>query len=76
MEEKPELVRNDPESEASVDLMVAILAEELFVRASMGDQVATKEDATHVAEIAADALLDRFVVRPREPGKARYSWRR
>lgn len=56
--------------------MVAILAEELFVRASMGDQVATKEDATHVAEIAADALLDRFVVRPREPGKARYSWRR
>jgi hypothetical protein len=75
MDDRRELIRNDPESEQTFDGLVEVVAEELFVRASMGDQIKSPDDAKHFAEIAVDAVLDRFSVRERDADHPRYSWR-
>lgn len=67
------LVRLDPESDACFDEMCAIINEEITVRAAIEE----KKDADaawikRVSELAADALLHRFVVRRRMPDNPLY----
>jgi hypothetical protein len=46
-----------------------IIAEEIQVRLSLGDQVKTAEDVERFASLAADAILDAFEVVPRTTHK-------
>ena len=71
--EDPDLVRLDPESEASLGLMVDVIAEEITARLAVGDaDTGDPAWARRVAVLAADALLDRCRVRPRAEGEQRY----
>lgn len=65
MTSEPDLERLDPESEASFDALCDRIAEELQARVSFGDDLSTAEGQTTVAGLIADAVLDRFMVRPR-----------
>jgi ABC-2 type transport system ATP-binding protein len=65
VDDRPDLVRRDRRSEESFDPLVAVIAEELSARVSAGDRLDTVEDAHGVAELIADTVLDRFVVRSR-----------
>ena len=60
-----DLVSRDRTSGEPIEPLVETIAEELFARISARDRLATAEDAHGVAEMIADAVLDRFVVRPR-----------
>jgi hypothetical protein len=71
----PELIRLDPESEASYELMTAIIAEEIGVRVALGDKDVDRASwVWRVAELSADELLMKFVVRPRAATNPRYRW--
>jgi len=75
-EDDSELVKNDPESEAAYELLRDVIAEELFVRIEMGEQLISEADAVAKAELIADAVLWRFRVSERREGEPRYSWRK
>ena len=58
-------VGRDRRSAESVEPLAEVIAAELFARISVRDRLDTVEDAHGVAELIADAVLDRFVVSPR-----------
>ena len=71
----PDLIREDPESEACFDLMVAIIAEEIRVRLALGDDgIDDPAWVERVSELVADALLMRLRVEERTPASPRYRW--
>jgi len=65
MSDDPDLVRRDWSSARSVEPLAEVIAGELFARISVPDRLETVEDAHGVAELIAEAVLDRFVVSPR-----------
>jgi hypothetical protein len=70
----PELIRNDPESEACFPALSEVIADELFARIAVKDRLETAEDAAKVAGLIADGVLERFEVRERTADKPRHSW--
>jgi ABC-2 type transport system ATP-binding protein len=60
----PELIGPDRRAEASFEPLVEVIAEEFSSRRP-GPELEAANDARGVAESIADAILDRFVVRPR-----------
>ena len=69
-----ELIRNDLQSEKAFESLRQLIAGELFARIAVRDPLKTKEDAQSVSNLIADAVLDRFQVRERPTGDARYRW--
>jgi hypothetical protein len=69
-----ELIRNDPESEACVSDLTAVIADELFARIAVRDRLETAEDAAAVAVLIADGIVDRFQIRERPADEPRNSW--
>jgi hypothetical protein len=67
-----DLERNDPESEAQFSPLAECIASELGARLAVGDDPKTPEGLKRLAELIADAVLDRFAVRARET--PRYRW--
>ena len=69
MSDDRELVRPDPTASEPVEPpeqpLAEVIAKELSARIAAGDRLETVEDAHGVAESIADAIRDRFVVRPR-----------
>jgi len=61
----PGQVRRDRKSEEVFAPLAEVIAAELLARISVRDRLETVEDAHGVAELLADAVLDRFVVRSR-----------
>jgi len=74
MKKEPELERLDPESEACFEALRDRISEELAARIAVGDDPTTPDGQEVLSELIADAILDRFVVRPRT--SPRYRWRR
>jgi hypothetical protein len=72
--ELPDLLRNDPESEACFAPLSEVIAEELFARIAVRDRLETAEDAAEVANLIADGVLERFQVRERPEDEPRHSW--
>ena len=69
------LVSLDPDSEECFALMAAIIAEEVVVRIALEDRdVDDPAWIQRVAELSADALLNRFQVRERTLDNPRYRW--
>jgi ABC-type glutathione transport system ATPase component len=68
--DRPDLVRRDRKSEEFFEPVAEVIARELFARISVRDQLDTVEAARDVAGLIADAVLDRFVVRPRAAARA------
>ena len=61
-----DLTRLDPESEECLSTVVEIISEELAGRLSVGDtDIHDPAWVARLSTLAADALLDRFEVRPR-----------
>lgn len=77
---RPELIRNDPESEACFERMKTIIAEELSTRLIMElDPIEIKQEeiaafSEQIGELAANALLEPFTVRLRNENEPRSSW--
>lgn len=70
-----ELIRNDPDSEAALPQLVEVISEALYARILVRDRsFETREDADHLAVLAADEVLMNFHIRPRERNEPRYSW--
>jgi ABC-2 type transport system ATP-binding protein len=63
--DRPDLVRPDRKSDESFEPVAEVIAQELFARISARDRLETVEDARDVAAVISEAVLDRFVVRPR-----------
>ena len=78
MSDDRELVRPDPTASEPVEPpeqpLAEVIAQELSARISARDRLETVEDAHGVAESIADAILDRFVVRPRPPSVRTGTW--
>jgi len=75
MSEEPRLEQLDPESTACFSAMVEIIEEEISVRIALEDtDIRDPEWAKRIAELAADTLLNRFVVRTRTPETPRSRW--
>jgi ABC-2 type transport system ATP-binding protein len=68
--DRPDLVRRDRKSEEFFEPVAEVIAQELFARISVRDQLDTVENARDVAALIADAVLDRFVVQPRAAARA------
>ena len=64
-DEKPELERLDPESEACFKALAARILWELSALIAIGDDPSTPDGCKEVSELIADAVLDGFVVRER-----------
>jgi hypothetical protein len=69
----PDLERTDHESEACFVGLTECIAAEVGARAAAGDDVRTPEGRAKLAELIADAILDRFVVRERHAPRYRWS---
>ena len=70
-----DLVSLDPDFEACFPLMSAIIAEEVGVRIALEDgDVDDPAWIERVAELSADALLNKFMVRERTPENPRDRW--
>lgn len=65
MSHDPDLVSRDRKTTEPFEQLADVIAEELFTRISARGRLETTEDAHGVAEQIAEAVLDRFVVRPR-----------
>lgn len=76
MDQDPELINTDPQSEETFKPLAALIGEELFARIAVRDRLETVGDANLVGELIADSVLDRFVVRPRPSDQPRVSWAR
>jgi len=75
MSEEPRLELLDPESTACFSAMMEIIEEEISARIALEDaDIRDPEWAKRVAALAADALLDQFVVRARAPENPRSQW--
>jgi len=73
--EELRLEQLDPESTTCFSAMVEIIEEEISVRIALEDtDIRDPEWAKRIAELAADTLLDRFVVRTRTPETPRSRW--
>ncbi len=68
----PEAIHNDPKSEESFEELAAVIADELFARVTVRDELKNSEDAQAWAQLAADAVLHRFQVRQRSEDQPRY----
>ena len=68
-----DLTRLDPESERCVPEMVEVISAELAARVSVGDfDVHDPAWVARISTLSADALLDRFELRPRSEATPRY----
>jgi hypothetical protein len=65
VDNRSNLQRLDPESEACFSALVARIGEELAARIAFGDDPRTAEGQQVLSELVADAVLDGFVVRKR-----------
>ena len=63
-------VRRDPKPAEPFEPLAEVIAQELFARISARDRLDTVEEVHVVAQSIADAVLDRFVVRPRPSERA------
>jgi hypothetical protein len=63
--DRRDLVRPDRTSDEFFEPVTELIAQELCASVSVGDQLDTVEEARDVAAVIAEAVLDRFVVRPR-----------
>jgi hypothetical protein len=72
--ELPELIWNDPESEACFTALSEVIAEELDARIAVHDTFETPEDVARIAELVADGVLEGFSIRERPADKPRTSW--
>lgn len=71
-ENKPELERLDPESEACFHDLAAVVSEELYARIAVGDDPSSPEGCQLISELIADMILDGFIVRPRTTPRSRW----
>ena len=69
-----ELLRLDPESDACFEGLSGIIAEEINVRVALGNSDPTPENVNLWANLAADAVLNAFVVRARPKDLPRYKF--
>jgi hypothetical protein len=65
MPPEDELVPSDPKSEAYHEDLVECVRSELHARLTFGDDPSTPEGQQVLADLIADAVLDRFVLRAR-----------
>lgn len=73
MSDEQKLTAIDPEGEACFSVMVEIIAEEIRARVAVHDNDTLDPTwASRVTAVAADALLDGFMVRPRTSGEPRW----
>jgi hypothetical protein len=73
-DEKKELERLDPESEACFASLKARISSELGTRIASGDDPSTPQGREVLSGLIADVLLDSYVVRERKT--PRYQWKR
>jgi hypothetical protein len=69
-----QMLRLDPESEACFELLREIIAEEINARVAIGNSDPTLENVNLWAALAADAVLNAFVVRARPKELPRYKF--
>lgn len=64
-DDEERLVPNDPESEAHLDALTALITEELDARIAVGDAPHTPEGRAELSMLIADVVLDHYIVRAR-----------
>lgn len=69
-----ELEKVDPESETEFEPLTSAIAWKISARLAVGDQVDTPAGIRGLAELVADLVIDRFVVRARTDETPRYRW--
>ena len=65
------LIPTDPDSEACYEDLVDCVRSELLARVAVGDDPKTPEGQQALADLIADVVLDRFVLRRRSEGRYR-----